>query len=379
MMATRWQDRLILPCAGRTRQVSSFRGDLRGGNWGGLRPEAARRKRILLEPGESHTMAELSGPGVITRIWMTVAPAPPFPALRDVVLRCYWDGEEEPSVLCGLGDFFGAGFGRMRPYVSAPFSCASGGLTCSLPMPFATGAVLRLTNEGRSVADPVFYAVTYDELEEPHPGDLRLHARWNRENPTPAGTPYTILRTSGRGHYVGARLDMQNRQRWVGLAPSRAVFPFGLGFGMLEGPERIFVDGEVLPSISGTGTEDYFNAGWYFASGTFCAPTYGCTVHSWPMGRVSAYRYDVAAPVPFSSSILVTVDHGMDNVVAADYASVAYWYQAEPHPPYPPLPSPQDRRPAFPRSNVAQSLVILAPAAASVLGVGRMLAQRRRG
>jgi hypothetical protein len=146
---------------------------------------------------------------------------------------------------------------------------------------------------------------------------------------------------------------------------------------MLEGPEHIFVDGETAPSVSGTGTEDYFNAGWYF-SRKFSAPTHGCTVRNWPTGRASAYRFHVDAPVPFRDSIRVTMDHGMDNVVDADYASVAYWYQTEPHEPPPPLPPPGQRRPASVWPNVGQSALVLAPVGASLgHGVRRLLGGSR--
>jgi hypothetical protein len=371
-----WWEQLLTPVAGRARQVSSYRGDLRGFDLAKLRPAAARQKRILLEPGETHTMASLAGPGLITRIWVTGVPYPPLSRLRDVVLRCFWDGEREPSVACSVADFFGAPFGSARSYVSAPLSYTSGGFTSNFPMPYESVARIEVTNEGDRVVDPFFYAVTYYDLETAVPTDLRLHASWHRENPTTPGEAYRILETTGRGHYVGARLDMQNRERWARPPVSRAVFPYGLGLGMLEGPEHIYVDGERAPSISGTGTEDYLNAGWYFLNGTFSAPSHGCTVRSWATGRVSAYRYDVHAPVPFTESIRVTVDHGLDNAIEADYASVAYWYQAEPHPPYPPLPAPARRRPSPVGPNLSQSIIVLGPAAAVGLWAARRVARR---
>jgi len=378
MTTDKW-DPLLHVAPGRLRQVTSYNDDVRGGNWLGLRPAEARPKRILLEPGETHTMLSITGAGVVTRVWLTVIPFPPFSGLHDVVIRCYWDDEPEPSVQCSLGDFFGAPFGRMRSYVSAPLSVTSGGFSCSFPMPFSSRALVQLTNEGNGVVDPLFYQVTYRELDEQPATELRFHAGWNRENPTTAGTPYTILDTTGRGNYVGARLDMQNRQQWIPGSLAKAIFPYGLGFGMLEGPEHIFIDGESEASISGTGTEDYFNAGWYFLTGRFSAPTHGCTMRNWVTGRASAYRFHVDVPVPFTESIRVTMDHGMNSVVETDYSSVAYWYQTEPHPPYPALPSPAERRPTPATGNVAQSLALLAPAAAvGWVGLRRLLRRNAR-
>jgi hypothetical protein len=372
-----WWSSLLGQAPGRTRQASSAGRDDRGPDWLGFRPHLARTKRILLEPGETHSMADLDGPGMITRIWMTTPTLPLQSTLRDVVLRFSWDGESHPSVECSFGDFFGASFDRARSYVSAPLSITSGGFNCLFPMPYATGAHLEITNEGRRVVDPFFYAVTYDDLAEPPPSQLRFHAQWRRERRTSPGHPYTILEATGQGHFVGVRLDMQNLDNWLRRPPTEAVFPYGLGMGMLEGQERIWVDDDQVPSVLGTGTEDYFNSGWYFLKGCFSAPTHGCTVSSWLTGRASAYRFDIHSPVPFQQRIRVTVDHGMNNLVETDYSSTAYWYQSEPHNPFPKLPPPHERAPTPVWQNVAQSSTVLMPAAA----VGALLLRRmlRRG
>jgi hypothetical protein len=377
-MRTLSWDPLLGHIPGRMRQSTSWRDDPRGSDMLGFRPASARPKRILLEPGETHEALAVSGPGVITRFWLTVMPWRPA-HLRDVVVRCFWDGETEPSVLAGAGDFFGAPFGKFRSYQSQRLCYTGGAFTCSFPMPFASRAVVQLTNEGTKVVDPLFYALTYYELDDEPATDLRFHARWHRERATTPGEPYTILEASGTGHYVGVRMDMQNRHRWWTKPVAEAVFPYGLGLGMLEGPEHIFVDGEQAPSVSGTGTEDYFNAGWYFAR-TFSAPTHGCTMRNWFTGRASAFRFHVDAPVPFRESIRVTMDHGMNNVVRGDYASVAYWYQTEPHVAFPPLPAPAQRRRRSALANLGQAALVLAPLGASVVhAVRRLFGGGRRG
>ncbi len=361
-----WHQPLLSQLPGRTRQASSRHRDERGRDWFGTRPLAARQKRILLEPGETHVMADIAGAGVITRIWMTTLwPLRPH-ALDDAVLRFFWDGEPQPSVEVAFGDFFGAPFGRYRAYQSAVLSITSGGFNCGFPMPFADGARLTVTNESGRLLDPIYFEVTYQELHEPPPTDLRFHARWRRQNPTRDGEPYAILDVDGaEGHYVGARLDMQARHWWLRRPLSQIVFPNGFGFGMMEGVEHIYVDGETTPSIVGTGTEDYFNAAWFYAFGKFHSPTHGCTVRDPVRGRVSAYRFDVAAPIPFDESIRVTIDHGIDNRFTTDYTSVAYWYQREPHTPAAPLPPSPDRRRRASTAQTVQSLSLLAPVAAA--------------
>jgi len=222
-------------------------------------------------------------------------------------------------------------------------------------MPYASGARLEVTNEGPTVVDPFFYHVTYYELETALESDLRFHAQWRRENPTRPRVSYTILNAAGEGHYVGAHLFMQNREWWLRPPLSKVVFPYGFGLGMMEGWESIYVDGEPIPSVIGTGTEDYFNGGWYYSvDGTFSAPYHGCTVRDYIRGQVAVYRFDVLAPVPFYQSLHVTIDHGFENQLTCDYASVAYWYQQEPHQPYPPLPNAAARQPASTMANVTQ-------------------------
>jgi hypothetical protein len=238
-------------------------------------------------------------------------------------------------------------------------------------MPFATAARLELANEGDSVIDPVFYQVTYYDLPEPPRTGLRFHACWRREDPAREGAPYTVLEAQGAGHYAGCHLYLQNRERWLRWPPRAALFPYGGGLGMLEGWENIYVDGEKMPSVSGTGTEDYFGGAWYFRS-RFTAPEYGCTMRDYVRGRVAAYRFDVTAPVPFDSSIRVTLDHGFENCLQADYTSVAFWYQSEPHEAFVALPPPSERKPSPATGNILQA----AAAAGLPLLAGYGLARR---
>jgi hypothetical protein len=363
---------LLYPQPGWTRQATSFgRDPYRGSNWGGYRHREASVKRILVAPGETHTMASLAGAGLITRIWMTTLLPFNAHALRDLVLRFYWDGETHPSVESPFGDFFGAPFGTYQPYASAPLSLTAGAFNCLWLMPYARGAHLEITNEGTKVVDPFFYNITYQAREAGPPSDLRFHAHWRRENPTRGGIPYTILEAEGSGHYVGCHLNMQNREWWL-RPPVRAIsFPRGFGLGMLEGWEGIYRDGETEPSVRGTGTEDYFGGAWYFLlkQGRFSAPYHGCIVRDVLRSRVAVYRFDMAAPLSFARSLRVEVGHGFSSELACDYSSTAYWYQSEPHRPFPELPPVELRRPQPVTGNLAQAALVLAPPAAAALAL----------
>jgi hypothetical protein len=344
---------------GRVRQVTSTGRDSRGREtW--LRPRKAKGKRVFIAPGEAHTVADLPGPGVVTRLWITVHPFKPR-ILRDLVLRCFWDEEPYPSVECPLGGFFGAHFSRRVHYVSACLVIGSGAFTSLWPMPFSEAARVTLTNEGTTAIDPVFYQLTYsDSVPSAADSGLRFHAQWRREAPTRPGIRYTILEAGGSGHYVGCSLAMQNRTWWL-RPPLRSIpFPSGFGLGMMEGPVSVYVDGEEKPSVQGTAAEDDFGGAWYnLLGGNRATPGHGCTVCSPLTGRVAVYRFDLQAPLPFRRSLRVEVDHGFDNLIAADYSSVAYWYQEEPHQPYPTLPPSPQRRPSCPVLNLVQATLFL--------------------
>jgi len=313
--------------------------------------------RLHVPAGGRALLADLSEPGVVRHLWMTIA-CRDVHYLRKIVLRAFWDGESVPSVEVPVGDFFGMGHGLTRNFWSLPLQMSpedGKGFNCWFPMPFAT-ARLEVVNEAAAEALVYFY-VDYELTGEDDPRLGRFHAQWRRENPTDGiaetalsndefqfgGTNldgagnYVILDAEGEGHYVGCVLSIQNL-RETGLNNFN-------WYG--EGDDMIFVDGEPFPpSLHGTGTEDYFNTAWC-PTQEYCAPYHGLTLpggQNW-WGKASLYRFHVEDPVRFRTSIRVTIEHGHANRRSDDYSSVAYWYQTEPHRPFAPLPPVADRMP----------------------------------
>ena len=333
-----------LPRLRRTRRRRSSSWDRTGGN----------DDRACLRPGETATMLDVAGAGVVTHLWMTVA-APrslrrPLGGaddlLRRLVLRAWWDGEEHPSVAVPLGDFFGVGHGRTTNFVSLPLQMSpedGKAFNCWFAMPFGSGARMEVTSEVDDADVVVYFYVDYEELDSLDADIGRFHAQWRRQNPTAGVRPgpsnaayqfhgtnltgrdnYTILEAEGHGHYVGCVLNIQNRRRtrkwnWYG-----------------EGDDMIFIDGdEWPPTLHGTGTEDYVNTAWC-PTQTYSAPYHGVTLaggKNW-RGPVSLYRFHVEDPVVFERSIRVSIEHGHANKRSDDWSSTAYWYQAEPHRPF---------------------------------------------
>jgi hypothetical protein len=302
----------------RSKRISSY--DRTGGN----------RDSIPIEPGKTAVLAEIKGPAAIHHIWVTIA-AEAFYG-RKIVLRVYWDGEDVPSVEVPVGDFFGVGHGLNRNFSSLPVACSSEGRArnCYWYMPFRWSCRVTATNEGTKPVDAFYYYIDYRELDGLRPDAPYFHAQYRQEFPCAGDKNYVILDAAGAGHYVGCALSvLQRTMGWWG-----------------EGDDMIYVDGEPAPSLHGTGSEDYFSDAWGMRQGQNLF--YGCPLQEQdfqPGSKATVYRFHIPDPVPFKKSIRVAIEHGHGNDRSDYYSSVAFWYQTEPHIPYPALPGPEKRLP----------------------------------
>jgi hypothetical protein len=288
-----------------------------------------------IAPGQTLVLVNHQGAGVVRRWWITISPRQNVEILRQLIVRCWWDGETSPSVEVPVADFFGMGFGEWKDYISLPLNMTSGGYNTYWPMPFRRSARITVENTGSVPITNFYFNVdirTYDRL----PADaLYFHAQY-RQTRTQRGEPVTILETTGRGHYVGTLLSMHPEQ--------------GRQLGYLEGDERIFIDGERSPSIVGTGTEDYFSSGWYYDTGEYSAPYHGIPIKDEARGRISTYRWHIEDPIPFRQRFRFEIEHGGTNdTPGVEYASTAFWYQTHPHATFPALP-----RTLVPRATVSK-------------------------
>ncbi len=278
-------------------------------------------------PKKSTTIVmDVKGPGVIQHIWITLDPK----FYRDVIVRMYWDGEKIPSVESPVGDLFCNGWKTRTNILALPINVnPSGGFNCYFPMPFRKSA--RITVENRAPEDlkAFYYTINY-ALTKVDKNDAYFHAQFRRTNPLPYKEDYMILDgVKGKGQYVGTYMAwQQNSSGWWG-----------------EGEFKTFIDGDEFPTICGTGTEDYFGGAWGFGA-NYTAPFLG-----YPMGptdgkpgnRHGLYRFHIMDPICFKKDLRVTMQaigwrsEGRYLPLQDDIASVAYWYQIEPHAPFPKL------------------------------------------
>jgi len=292
-----------------------------------LGPKWKVRPCITLAEESTTTIMDIDGPGVIQHIWITFAPE----FYRDLIVRMYWDGEENPSVEAPLGDFFCNSFKKRTKILSLPINVnPNGGFNCYFPMPFRKHAKITVENRAPKALRGFFYTINY-ALTDIDDDDAYFHAQFRRANPLPYEEDYLMVDgIKGKGHYVGVFMAwQQNNAGWWG-----------------EGEIKMFVDGDgEFPTICGTGTEDYFGGAWCFGE-TFSAPFLG-----YPMGKCPSeagdrhllYRFHIMDPVRFESDLKATMQaigwrsEGRYLPLKDDIASVVYWYQNEPHNPHPPI------------------------------------------
>lgn len=289
---------------------------------------------VIIQPGETFTMAEIDGPGAIQHIWMT-----PTGNWRFSIIRIYWDDETEPSVEAPIGHFFGMGWNEYAHLNSMPVTVNPGSaFNCYWVMPFRKKCRITMTNINDVDPMNLYYQVDYTLTDVPEDAAY-FHAQYRRTkfNET---SDYTIVDgIKGEGHYVGVYMAWQvNNNGWWG-----------------EGEIKFFMDGDKkFPTIIGTGTEDYFCGSYNFDRHgkyvTFTSP-YAGLVQVLPGDKIytsgqrfGLYRWHIMDPIRFKKDLRITIqDLGWRNGFRylpqnSDISSVCFWYQTEPHAKFPAMP-----------------------------------------
>ena len=311
---------------------------------------------IVIKPGQTFTLGDAKGPGVINHIWMTLGGAADY---RSAILRIYWDDEAAPSVETPAGDFFAAGWGRgFEPVIDSAVVAVNpgSGFNSFWQMPFRKRARFTLENRAKGPLT-IYYAIDYAETQVPAAAGY-FHAQFRSGRADPAAGAYTLLDgVKGRGQYVGTYLR------------HRALSPGWWG----EGEVKFYLDGDRdFPTIAGTGEEDYFLGSYSYIKRrpggpyveTSYASAYAGFLATEPRNvdadyfkpdaerRYGEYRWHVLDPIRFRRELKVTIQNlgwkgaspgkiigdGTYLPLHDDLSSVAFWYQAEPHAPFPALP-----------------------------------------
>lgn len=289
---------------------------------------------VIIQPGETFTLAEIEGPGAIQQIWMT-----PTGNWRHSVIRFYWDNEEHPSVEVPVGDFFGMGWNEYSHLNSLAVTVNPGSaFNCYWVMPFRKKAKVTMENLSDQENVRVYYQINYTLTDVPDDAAY-FHAQFRRSNPTINSLHTIVDDIKGKGHFVGCYMawGVKNNGWWG------------------EGEIKFYMDGDKkFPTICGTGAEDYFCGSYNFDRDgqyvEYSTPYAGLHQVIRPDGtyktqqRFGMYRWHILDPIRFEKDLRVTIqDLGWRagrtyRQQSSDISSVAYWYQTEPHAPFPKFP-----------------------------------------
>jgi hypothetical protein len=293
-------------------------------------PTAAHTNRVVELPGGAGlTIAESNGSGFISALRLQL-PEPADQLLTGLRLQIEFDGRT--MVDSPLGEFFGAGLGtnNVRSLLFATISQPGGSLSLSAwwPMPFARTAHVTLVN---TTENPVA-GIASDVVTTPDPqwapalasGRAGYFTARSHAGPTTLGEDWSFADERGHGKFVGVSHTIRGSRIKTSSGDDESYF--------LEGAERVYTDGSPSPQWYGTGTEDFYEGGWYFKNGTrYSAPLTGQPDQRTATAGsadycVAAYRLMLAEAIDYHSAIRFGIEHGKRDMVQSDYSSTAFLY-----------------------------------------------------
>ncbi len=279
---------------------------------------------LSIPAGTTGTVFSVLGAGAVAGLLLDIEPHS-AEVLTNVWIDMVWDGEATPQVSAPLGEFFGCRFGETNLTALPVGMNTNTPYYCWFPMPFWSSAHIEVVNHSSVDITNLTFEVQYHNRAYDALRTGWFHAVARSKNIVQSdGNDYVLLETNGWGKVVGVVLSVRNR----------STDPLGY----LEGDERIYIDGSSTPQLYGTGTEDFFNGGWYFNQGPFSLPVHGNPMrkHEWrPDWNVppyisnnftAAYRFFLADCLSFRSSIRLGMEHGYNNSQKGEYSSVVYYY-----------------------------------------------------
>jgi hypothetical protein len=278
-------------------------------------------RQFDIDPGNTKTVLKLNNGGRILGIELD--PVSAFEGIeRNIDLKITWDGEKKPAVYSPVADFFGYSFGKasMQSLLLGSDDTKN---YCYFPMPFDSKATIELvcrqteSSSGKPVKISV--KVWYSNEKRDAEKEGKFYAYWNKDINVKPGQPHIFLNTTGKGHYVGTILQAQGKQ------PGMTYF--------FEGDDSASIDGSFR--IHGTGSEDYFNGGWYALmdrwDDNMSLPLHGALDYSLPFCRTGGYRLYISDKLSFEKSFFMSIEHGpVGNRIRADYTSLGLYYSDSP-------------------------------------------------
>ncbi|MBR9998262.1 MAG: DUF2961 domain-containing protein [Cyclobacteriaceae bacterium] len=276
---------------------------------------------FTISPGETVDLLNLEKAGRILKFEL-VTTSGSVEINKDLLIKILWDDEDQPAVFCPVIDFFGYAFGK--PSTRSILHGSESGINyCFIPMPFDSRAKFELIYAKRGNADQPAIALKSSigfVPERRNPAfEGKFYTQWKRIIHPEEGEPYIFQESSGKGHHFGTILQAR------GLSAGMTRF--------FEGDDSTLVDHTLR--LHGTGSEDYFNGGWYALPNrwdrAFSLPIHGCLEYSIPLSRTGGYRFYLTDKISYRQHFLHTIEHGPEgNRYPVDYTSIAFYYGEHP-------------------------------------------------
>lgn len=283
-----------IPNGVRTRWISTENPTGEKGKGGMINKGAKGNAFCIVQPGETKTLMDVKGSGIVQRFWMSGTIGNNKEQRRAVRIDMYWDGSKKPAVSAPIGDFFGTAHGLLFPFESKLFLSPEGrSFNSNVKMPYKKSAFITITNESSSEVW-FWYDINYLEVDKLPKNTLYFHAYWNRDIKTELGKDYVILpKVKGSGRYIGTNIGVIGGEAYRGS-----------WFG--EGEVKIYLDGDKDgPTLVGTGTEDYIGTGW--GQGEYANQYVGSVISNEENDIYAFYRFHLEDFVYFNEDCKVTI------------------------------------------------------------------------
>ncbi|MBL4661613.1 MAG: DUF2961 domain-containing protein [Alcanivoracaceae bacterium] len=232
----------------------------------------------------------------------------------DIKLRLNFDGETTSEL--SLRDFFAIGRNNGIPTRSLFLGLNSQNYLYSyLPMPYHRNVSISIILDSNTLADSILSFEIGSDLQIPDPDVGIFGTQMQDTCPSMVLIDSPILQLNKKGKWVGLFSEFSS----IGTT-SRTY---------LEGDERVYIDGDTHPTHYGTGTEDFYNGGFYFDQGDFSLALHG-SPYSFNVNAqqsiTSAYRFMLTDGIDFQQSISAKLESGPFGDLNMCVKSVAYFY-----------------------------------------------------
>jgi hypothetical protein len=272
--------------------------------------------KLDMRPFQSSTITLPPGRNIIRAVYLEGSPKQLEKAMQ-AQIGFAWEKDTNIAINMPV-EFFFLQHGKPDIFRSLLAGAGGNGYYNFIPMPYRQKA--KLTILARRAFQAKIRILTEKAENKLNNNFGQLYGKYNQQLPCKKGKNYTALQTKGNGKIIGVFLATCGQ-------PAEGKYPI-----WLEGDDITNVDGRL--AANGTGTEDFFNCGWYMVQERLdrpkTAPVSGFTVFETDpqtgQMKTAAYRWLINDAIRFDKNIKMQFEHGTGNSIKADYRSAVFYY-----------------------------------------------------